>query len=359
MRLKFLKSAAISGMVMFAATAASGSELTIVSWGGAYTASQVGAFHKPWASATGNKIISEDYSGGLAEIKSQVGAGSVVWDVVDVETAEATIACDEGLLEEIPGSILKAAPDGTSAQDDYLEGGIKECAAASIVWSMAIGYDSTKYPSDPPSTVADFFDVEKYPGKRGMKKQPKVTLEQALVADGVPASEVYDVLSTEEGVDRAFAKLESMGDNIVWYEAEAHGIQLLANGEVVMSVAPNGRFFNAAVAEGKPIETIWDGQVMDFTFWVIPKGSKNKDLALDFISFATQTDRMAAQAGLISYGPARRSAAAQVGLFTDGKTEMQPHMPTANMGNAVVSSFEFWADNLDELTQRFNAWLTN
>ncbi|MEO1688586.1 MAG: ABC transporter substrate-binding protein, partial [Pseudomonadota bacterium] len=97
------------------AGAASADDLTVVSWGGAYTKSQVEAYHKPWMAKTGKTILSEDYNGGLAEVKAQVEAGNVTWDLIDVEYSDAVRGCDEGLLEPIDHSILPAAPDGTPA----------------------------------------------------------------------------------------------------------------------------------------------------------------------------------------------------------------------------------------------------
>ena len=338
---------------------ATAGELTVVSWGGAYTVSQVEAYHKPWIAATGNTILSEDYSGGLAEVKSQVEAGNVTWDLVDVELSDAVRGCDEGLLEEIDPSILPAAPDGTAAMDDFIDGALTECAVANIVWSTIFAYDSSM--TTGVDSIDDFFNLADFPGKRGMRKGPKANLEMALMADGVPAGEVYALLETEEGVARAFAKLDTIKDMVVWWEAGAQPPQLLADGEVVMTTAYNGRIFNAAANEGKSFEIVWDGQIMDLDLWVIPKGAPHLDLAMDFVAFSTATEQLAAQASWISYGPARKSSGALVGNFHDSDMDMAPHMPTAasNLSNALLNDFEFWADNQDELNERFNAWLAS
>ena len=126
-----------------------------------------------------------------------------------------------------------------------------------------------------------------------------------------------------------------------------------------MTTAYNGRIFNAAAKENKPFIIVWDGQILDFDLYVIPKGAPNKALALEFIKFATDTQRLADQAKYIAYGPARKSSGPLVGLYQDGKTQMAPHMPTAaaNMKNALVNNFEFWADRASELNERFNAWI--
>jgi putative spermidine/putrescine transport system substrate-binding protein len=355
----FLATSALSVGLVFAASAQA-DDLTVVSWGGAYTKSQVEAYHKPWSEKTGKKIVSEDYNGGIAEIKAQVEAGNVTWDIVDVELSDAVRACDEGLLEVIDASTLPAGADGTPAQQDFIEGTLHECAVANIVWSTIFAYDTSKI-ANGPTVMADFFDLAKYPGKRGLRKGAKINLEFALIADGVAAADVYGVLDTPEGVDRAFAKLDTIKDQVVWWEAGAQPPQLLADGEVAMTTAYNGRIFNAVAGEGKPFGIVWDGQIWDLDLWVIPKGAKNKDAALDFLAFSTSTGPLAAQASYISYGPARKSSAPLVGKFYNADIDMGPEMPTspANLTNAVQNNFDFWADNADQLNERFNAWLTN
>ncbi|MEP3234129.1 MAG: polyamine ABC transporter substrate-binding protein [Hyphomicrobiales bacterium] len=356
MKMKLLLSAAAA--LAITAGSASAKDLTVVSWGGAYTKSQVEAYHKPWQAKTGKTITSEDYNGGIAEIKAQVEANNVTWDIIDVELSDAVRACDEGLIEPIDPSILPAGADGTAAADDFLPGTLHECAVANIVWSTIFAYDSSKI-ANGPKTIADFFDTSKFPGKRGLRKNPKANLEMALMADGVPAADVYKVLGTAEGVNRAFAKLDTIKGDVVWWEAGAQPPQLLADGEVAMTTAYNGRIFNAVAGEGKPFEIVWDGQVWDLDLWVIPKGSKNKEAALDFLKFSTSTKQLAAQASWISYGPARKSSGALVGKFHNKDIDMVPQMPTnaANLKNATQNNFEFWADNQDELNERFNAWL--
>lgn len=347
---------ATSALALTAGIASAGS-ITVVSWGGSYTKSQIEAYHKPWMAKTGNTVVSEDYSGGLAEVKSQVESGTVTWDLVDVELSDAVRGCDEGLLEELDHSMLPDAPDGTPATEDFIKGGLSDCAVANIVWSTVFAYDSSK--TSGVDSIDDLFDLAAFPGKRGLRKNPKANLEMALMADGVAAGDVYELLGTAEGVARAFAKLDTIKDDVVWWEAGAQPPQLLADGEVVMTTAYNGRIFNAAASEGKPFEVVWDGQIMDFDLWVMPKGAPNKKDALDFIAFSTDTQRLADQARYISYGPARKSSGPLVGLYQDDKTEMGKHMPTAaaNLTNALVNDFEFWADNQDELNERFNAWL--
>ena len=246
-------------------------------------------------------------------------------DVADLEYSDAVRLCDDGLLVEWDHSRLPSAPDGTPASEDFVEGGLPDCGVANIVWSSVISYNAANV-SKTPTSVRDFFDTKTFPGKRGLRKNAKGTLEMALMGSGVPASEVYDQLSTRSGVNRAFAQLETIKDDIVWWEAGAQPPQLLADGEVVMSSAYNGRIFDAAVAEGQPLEVLWDGQILDFDVYVVPKGAPNMKEAIEFVTFATGTKPLADQASWISYGPARKSSGAMVGLYKDGKTPMGPHI---------------------------------
>ena len=354
-----LKTALLATALTSVGLVASANEVNVVSWGGSYAVSQVEAYHKPFTEKTGIKVISIDADNPATPIKAMVEANNVTVDVADVELADAVRLCDEGLLEVIDHSALPPAPDRTPATEDFVDGALfSECAVANIVWSTIFAYNTEKVEGKP-TTIADFFDTAKFPGKRGLRKDPTTLLEMALMADGVPAGEVYATLETPEGVDRAFAKLDTIKADVVWWEAGAQPPQLLADGEVVMSTAYNGRIFNAQVAENQPFEIVWDGQILDFDLFVIPKGAPNLEAAMEFVKFATDTQRLADQASWISYGPARKSSGPLVGLYNDGKTEMAPHMPTAaaNLTNAVANNFEFWADRKVELTERFNAWL--
>jgi putative spermidine/putrescine transport system substrate-binding protein len=348
-----------TAMFGLASVAAQAESVTVLSWGGAYEKSQVEAYNKPFTAATGIDVNMEAADNPGTPIKAQVEANNVSIDVADVEKSDAVRLCDEGLLEPIdPDTDLAAAPDGTPASKDFIDGALTDCAVANIVWSTVMAYNTDKVKGTP-TTIADFFDIKKFPGKRGLRKSAKATMEMALMADGVPAADVYKVLSTPEGVDRAFKKLDTIKNDIVWWDAGAQPPQLLADGEVVMTTAYNGRIFNAQVAENQPFKIVWDGQVLDFDLFVIPKGAPHMKEAKEYLKFATSTQQLADQAKWISYGPARKSSAPLVGLYQDGKTEMGPEMPTAeaNMKNALVNDFEFWADHDTELSERFNAWL--
>ena len=355
MKTTLVLSTALAGMA-FAATA---QEVNVVSWGGAYEVSQVEAYNKPFTQVTGikaNMIAADDPA---TPLKAQVEAGNVTGDVFDLAMADAIRLRDEGALMEFDPADLPAGADGTPAAEDFVEGSLSDCAVGNIVWGTVIGYDKTKFEGEAPQTVADFFDTEKFPGKRGLPKSPKRTLYLALIADGVAADEVYDVLGTPEGVDRAFAKLDTIKNDVIWWEAGAQPPQLLADGEVTMAYAFNGRIFNAAIGENKPFNIIWNGQIYEMEGWVIPKGAPNKDNALKYIEFSTRPEQLAKAAEHISYGPPRKSSAALVGNVAGKDVPMSPHLPTSpgNIEQGIASNLDFWVDHDAELQERFNAWL--
>ena len=365
MRLLFGSSALAMGVVLGAGTALA-VDLTVVSWGGAYTASQQKAYHDPYMAANPDvKIVNDDSAAeGLAKLRAQVESGNVTWDLVDMVASDAITACDEGLIEEIDAdSMLAAAPDGTPASEDFFAGtltpGGTNCFVPQIVYSTTFGYRTDAFEGDQPSTIADVFDLEKFPGRRALEKKPIGNLEWALIADGVPGEQVYEVLNTPEGVDRAFAKLDTIKDSVVWWTKGAQPPQLLADGEVAIASAYNGRLFSAIAEKNQPIAMLWDWQVFDLDGWVIPKGTPNKDAVLKYLMFATDTQRLADQAKFISYGPARYSSGPLVGQHADLGIDMKPHMPTNEANAKTILNFDYvwWADHRAELDERFNAWL--
>lgn len=366
MKAMFKYTTALGLAIGLSASAAHAVDLTVVSWGGAYTASQQKAYHEPYMAANpGVKIINDDSAAeGLAKLRAQIESGNVTWDLVDMVASDAILACDEGLIEEIdPDSWLAAAPDGTPASKDFFDGtltvGGSNCFIPQIVYSTTFGYRTDAFGGKSPSSIADVFDLGNFPGKRALQKVPTYNLEWALIADGVSVDQVYEVLSTPEGVDRAFAKLDTIKDQVVWWTKGAQPPQLLADGEVVMASAYNGRLFNAIAVESQPIGMMWDYQAFDLDGWVVPKGGKNMAEVKKYLKYATDTQRLADQAKFISYGPARHSSAPMVGKHAELGIDMKPHMPTDpnNAKTVLQTNFTWWADHRDELTERFDAWL--
>ena len=181
------------------------------------------------------------------------------------------------------------------------------------------------------------------------------------MCDGVAKADVFDVLATDDGQSRAFAKLDTIKGDVIWWNAGADTPQLLADGEVIMGSAYNGRLFSLIVEQKQDVSMLWDAQVYDLDGWIIPTGlsDERKARALDYVKFATDTQRLADQSKYISYGPARASSAPLVDKHATLGIDMAPHMPTDpnNNKNTLLTNYSFWADYKDDIDAKFQAWL--
>ena len=319
-------------------------DLTVVSWGGSYQEAQRKAYFDPFMKLTGKKLLDESYNGEMAKIKAMVEAKDVTWDVVQVEAPELIDACDQGLLEIIDWKRL-------GGKEQFIPGAVMECGVGTIVWATVLAYDADKIKGEGPKSWADFWNVKKWPGKRALRKSAKFSMEIALLADGVKPEEIYKVLSTSEGVQRAFKKLDEIKSYLQWWEAGAQPPQWLAAGDVVMTSVYNGRI-TAAVKEGRNFKIAWNGQCYAIDSWVIPKGSPNLDLAYEFIKFSSQPQNQAVSASMVPYGPTNIKAVAEV------SPEVAPDLPTypANLIGSVAIDSGWWVEHQTELNERFNVW---
>ncbi|SFU71150.1 putative spermidine/putrescine transport system substrate-binding protein [Aliiroseovarius crassostreae] len=329
---------------VMAASAAQARDLTVISFGGAYQEAQRKAYFEPYIAEHG-PLRDEAYNGELAKIKAMVETGDITWDVVQMEGPELENACDEGLIERIDW-------DRLGGKEQFIDSApMGDCGVGTIVYSVILAYDTSKLGDDGPQSWADFWNVERWPGKRALRKSAKFTLETALMADGVAVDDLYDVLSTPEGVERAFAKLDEIKDHIQWWESGAQPPQWLAAGDVVMTSAYNGRI-STAVSEGQDFATVWDGQIYNLDGWAIVSGTENMDAAYDFVNLTNQPERQAVLSNTIPYGTIHPAAGASVA------PEVKSQLPTApeNLGNALHQSTDFWIDHIEELNERFNNW---
>ena len=336
-------------------------ELVIVSWGGAYTTSQQKAYHDPYMKLNPNiQIINDDSAAaGPGKLRAMSKAGNITWDLLDAVASDSIALCDEGLVEEVDhDAILAPAPDGTQASADFGDLIVSPCFVPTIVYATTFGYRKDAFDT-PPTTIADVFDLKKFPGGRTLEKKPIGNFEWALIADGVDPDKVYEVLATPEGVDRAFKKLDTIKDSVIWWSTGSEPVKNLVAGQVVIGSAYNGRLFNAIAAEKQPLAMMWDWQYFDLDGWVIPKGSPHLKEIKKYLRFATDTQRLADQAKYISYGPARKSSAPLVGKHAELGVDMKPHMPTnpINAKHRLVKNYEFWADHEVEYTEKFLAWV--
>jgi len=322
------------------------SQITVVNFGGANGNAQKKAFYEPFEKSAGIKVVPVEYNGEQAKVKAMVEAKNVTWDVVELESPDVGRGCDEGLFEK-----LDYAKIGNKA-DFAPKAAVTECGIGIFVWSTVMAYNGDKL-RNPPKTWADFWDAKKYPGKRGLRKGARYNLEFALLADGVKPADVYKVLATKEGADRAFKKLTEIKPHIQWWEAGAQPPQFLVAGDVIMSTAYNGRI-DAAQREGKNLQVNWVNQIYDLEYFGIVKGSPNRDAAYKFLATALSADGQAEYSRNIAYGPTNTKALAKL------DSKVLSNLPTApdNAVGGVEFNIKFWADQGEALEKRFAAWAT-
>jgi putative spermidine/putrescine transport system substrate-binding protein len=318
-------------------------DLTVVGWGGKTQEAQRQVYFSRWQAKTHTPLVEDSYNGGLAKIKAMVDGAAVSWDVVEVEAPDLLRGCEEGLFEPLDWTQL-------GGQGQFIEEAASECGVGTFVWSTVLVYNGERLPQGPKSW-ADFWNVKKFPGKRALRKGAKFTLEIALLADGVALDQVYPLLKTKAGQNRAFKKLDEIKPYIQWWEAGAQPPEWLASGDVVMSSAYSGRVAGAN-KEGKDFRIVWDGQIYTVDSWAIVSGSPNKAQALNLISFMSDPENMAKYPEVLPYGPTHKAAIAKL------KPEISSRLPTsaANMKRALLNDTRFWVEQEEDLSRRFNAW---
>ena len=345
MKKSILATALVGAVTAAASFGALAQQITVVNFGGANANAQKKAYYEPFEK-TGTKVVAVEYNGEQAKIKAMVETKKVTWDVVEVESPDVARGCDEGLFEKLDYSKI-----GNKA--DFNPAAVTECGIGVFVWSTVMAYNGDKL-KDGPKTWADFWDTKKFPGKRGLRKGARYNLEFALMADGVKPAEVYKVLATPAGAERAFKKLGELKASIQWWEAGAQPPQFLVAGDVAISTVYNGRI-DAANREGKNLKISWTGGIYDLDYWVIPKGAPNKDASLKFIAFASTPDAQAEYAKNIAYGPTNNKALAKL----DAKVLANLPTSPANSADALQFDLKFWADQGESLEKRFASWATN
>ena len=331
--------------------------LTVTTWPGAYERAQANAMFHPFGEAERVDVRIAEYDGGLDHLREEVRRHVYDWDVVDLELADAVRACHENLLEPMSADTFPAGADGKPARRDFLPFANGRCWIGSVVFAQIIAYAPGRFSTEP-RRASDFFDLSRYPGGRGLHRSgAKLNLELALLADGVASQDVYPTLSTAAGVSRALAKLAQIRSAIVWWESPSDALAMLANGRASMTTALNGDAYNAQI-HGRNVGVIWDNQLDELDVFGIPRNDPRRDLAMDFIRFATSSKPLARVADWLPYGPSRRSALALVGDNPERNVRMKPFLPTVsiNAASAFAVDDEWWrahGPSVAPLWQRF------
>lgn len=275
-----------------------GKNIVVVSFGGTYQGAQRKCYYEPFAAATGIRV-SEDTIPTPAKIKAMVDARNVSWDVVEITSAVGLSLFEDGYLEPIDYNIVP--------KTDLVDQAILPGSTGIFNYSWVLAFNTKHFRKDGkhPRNWADFWNVREFPGPRGMDAGNRgiTPLEFALLADGVAPNKLYPL-----DVERAWKSLDRIKPSVAkWPTSFAQHMQLLQDGEVVMTTAASNRVVPAMQA-GAPLDFVWNQGMLDMTYYAVPKGTKNKEEAMKFIAFATQAKPQAELQKLQPGGPVNRKA---------------------------------------------------
>lgn len=334
---------ALAALALAWAVPAAARDLTVALHDGLAPMALREAVVRPFAEAASVAVDVQAWEGGAAALRARLEGGAG-WDVLSLTGAEMLAGCEAGLLEKLDWGAL-------GGRDRMLPGGAAECGLGVAVRGLVLAWDRDKMQGNPGWT--EFGDVVKHPGRRGLRKQARGTLEIALMADGVAPGEVYRALRTEAGVERAFRRLEQLRPYIVWWQDDVEAARLLASGEVLMTSAPSSGIAEAMRELGRPFAVQWNGGLTSVVALTIVRGTANLGNAVRLLAHAADPRVQAGLAARAVLGPMARGALEGV------PAEVQALLATGQpaLGTTLAADEAFWRDNLAKLSQRLDAWL--
>jgi putative spermidine/putrescine transport system substrate-binding protein len=315
-----------------------GQKVVFASWGGIYQEASKKGYCDPFSRKTGATVI-QDGPVDYAKLRTMIASGAPTWDVVDVTIDFLYNAAKDGLFEKIDTTIVNTKMLPAKYVHEY--------GIANIVWSYNIAYNTKAFPNGThPKTWAEFFDVQKFPGRRALRDRVNPMLEIGLLADGVPFDKLYPL-----DVDRAFKKLDTIKKNAVWWTTNSQSQQLMIDGECNLGILNNGRIYDSA-KKGAPIGIEWGQNLQSVDYLVVPKGSKNKDAAMALIAEMMLPENQATVSNIMPLAPTNPEA------FKLINKDVAPWLSTepANLAQGFPVNEEYWRDHQKTLAERWAAW---
>ena len=316
-------------------------DLMVVGFGGGFQDNARKDLFQPFAASTGQPVKDDVYNGEMAKIYAMVKSHDVTWDVVMVEAPELGRGCEDGVFARIDWAVVNRAK--------FSPGGTSTCGAGAVGWGVSLFYDQTRIPHGP-HDFAELWDVQKFPGKRLLRSGAKMTLEIALMADGVANSDVYKVLATQAGQDRAFAALDRIKPELMFWKSGAQPLQLVGSGEVAYAVGYVGRTAKAA-ADGAHYPLLWNTLLYSYDSWAVVKGAANEAEGMKLIGYMTDTKPLLALAKDWAISPANAAVA------NDAEVRAKnPAMVANHADEGLFIDTDFWVEHGEDLEKRFAIW---
>jgi putative spermidine/putrescine transport system substrate-binding protein len=329
--------------LVLATPAAAQRELTVVAVGGALQDHMRRTLFESFTRATGISVRDTAFDANVGPIRAMVQARNVTWDVVMVEAPDLVRGCEDGIFERIDWSVVR--------RDKFLPGGTTTCGAGAIGWGVAVFWDQARHPQGPRS-YAELWDVARFPGRRTMRRGARMTLEIALLADGVPGPEVYRVLGTRAGQDRAFAALDRLRPHLHFWTGGQQPIELVNAGEIAYAVGFVGRTANA-IRSGARFALEWPTLLYAYDYWAVVRGSPHAAAGMRLIEHMTDEAPLRELTRLWPVNPVTAAVA------DDPEVRARnPLMMSNHAAGGLRIDTEFWLEHGPDLEQRFASWLS-
>lgn len=329
-------------LLLLATPALAQRDLTIVAGGGALQDHMRRTLFEPFARANGITLRDTAYDYNVGPIRAMVQARNVTWDVVMVEAPDLIRGCEDGVFERIDWNVVN--------RQKFLPGGAITCGAGAIGWGVSVFRDTARNPTGP-ANWQEFWDVQRFPGRRTLRRGARMTLEIALMGDGVPAAEVYRLLATPAGQQRAFAALDRIRPHLHFWQGGQQPIELVNAGEVAFAVGFVGRTANA-IRGGARYDLNWDTLLYSYDFWAVVRGSPHTAQAMRLIEHITNPEPLRALAAAWPINPVNAEVANDPAVRA-----ANPLMMSNHQHRGLEINTEFWLDNGPDLEQRFASWL--
>lgn len=313
--------------------------LYVNTWGGDWEASVKKFLFDPFTADTGVEIRTVSPIS-FAKLAAQKTTGVYEFDVTTLGVADVARANAVGLLETLPEHV-----DASK----LWEGAIYENGLSTHGFATQMAFNKTKYPEGL-KNWSDFFNLEKFPGNRSLQRHAARVLAIALLADGVPADQLFPY-----DLDRAFASLDKIKDNVrVWWTAGPQARQILTDGEVDMAGLWDSDAAGAKKASKEPIEIVWDQAIVDQACWIVAKDSSRAENGFKLISHIGQNAE-----GLAQFCMADQNGPMNPKSFEFIPEDIAKTMPTYpdHLARAVMLDGAKLTPQLDELTTRFESWV--
>ncbi|OMQ15188.1 hypothetical protein A7K94_0211310 [Modestobacter sp. VKM Ac-2676] len=316
-------------------------QLTFVGYGGDGQDAMIADWQEPYTAENPGVTFVNTSPPDVAQVKAQVEAGAVSWDVVAVAPAAAQQNCGT-LFEEVEYSGVD--------ESELVDQAVGDCYVGGFINSTPLAYRTEAFPdpSTAPQTVEDFFDTEEFPGQRGiLTNLQNGILEYPLLADGVAPDELYPL-----DVDRALEKLDTIRDSTTFAPNVGALQQAVGSGQVDMFFLSDSRLV-PLLDQGNDITIVWDKTVTTLSAFAVPKGAPNAAAAEAFVSSLTSPSAAAAISEDLGTAPVNTTAEPEL---SESQQKVAVYGPV-NDGETVMQDVDWYADNYNDVSTRLTNWL--